>query len=496
MAGRALILVFLLGVVGCGGDDGEDALEGVTSNGTSAGVTSNGATTGTSGTSGTTGGGETTAGDPTLTGLTPLPEPIRRTGGDPEAGWLYLSEGGYVGSGIPYDVFTMFFGESANLLGRSGDNATLSPSFNAFTAPNGVRVVGGLTCFGCHASYLNGGFMPGLGSAFSDFSSQRGGFGLLQGVVESTYGADSPEAEISAVFTRGAEAVEPYIATPFPGVNPAFRLEEAAAAHRKPDDLTWLDEPQYTIAPGSMLASDVPPLWNVRKKNALYYNGMGRGDLARLIQQVMVVAIIDSEQAAEIDTHGADILAWLESLEPPTWSGPPIDDALAQEGEAVFEAHCASCHGTYGAEESYPNLLVPLEMVGTDPAYAEFFALESALTDWYNASWFAAGSSVEPKLGYVAPPLDGVWATAPYLHNASVPTLAALLDSSLRPAAWLRDFSSSAYDLERVGWPYEETDEEGAYDTTLVGFGNGGHTYGDALTDGERAALLEYLKTM
>jgi len=34
------------------------------------------------------------------------------------------------------------------------------------------------------------------------------------------------------------------------------------------------------------------------------------------------------------------------------------------------------------------------------------------------------------------------------------------------------------------------------YDTSLAGYGNGGHTYGDQLTEDDRRALLEYLKTL
>jgi hypothetical protein len=34
------------------------------------------------------------------------------------------------------------------------------------------------------------------------------------------------------------------------------------------------------------------------------------------------------------------------------------------------------------------------------------------------------------------------------------------------------------------------------YDTTLPGYSNGGHTYGDPLTEGERTAVIEYLKTL
>lgn len=99
----------------------------------------------------------------------------------------------------------------------------------------------------------------------------------------------------------------------------------------------------------------------------------------------------------------------------------------------------------------------------------------------------------------MAPPLDGVWATAPYLHNGSVPTLRALLESSTRPRFWRRDFDSSVYDKEAVGWPYETLDsaeDAATYDTTQTGYGNLGHTFGDPLTATERVAVIEYLKTL
>ncbi len=116
-------------------------------------------------------------------------------------------------------------------------------------------------------------------------------------------------------------------------------------------------------------------------------------------------------------------------------------------------------------------------------------------------------SRLEPHLGYVAPPLDGIWATAPYLHNGSVPTIATLLDSSKRPRYWSRSFESTDYDAAALGWDFAELDHGQAgepterarvkiYDTTLQGYGNGGHTFGDDLDDGERRAVLEYLKTL
>ena len=111
--------------------------------------------------------------------------------------------------------------------------------------------------------------------------------------------------------------------------------------------------------------------------------------------------------------------------------------------------------------------------------------------------------------GYQAPPLDGIWATAPYLHNGSVPTLALLLDSSKRPARFKRPPSTDFehYDRANVGWKFETFSDRperphrapGPLLSTTpsrFGLGNGGHRFGDRLDDGERSDLIEYLKTL
>jgi mono/diheme cytochrome c family protein len=173
----------------------------------------------------------------------------------------------------------------------------------------------------------------------------------------------------------------------------------------------------------------------------------------------------------------------------------------------VFRENCAQCHGTYGESWTYPNKIVPLEVIGTDPVRA------TGLTDryiaHYNASWFGQKKPVAEKMtGYQAPPLDGVWATAPYLHNGSVPTLEALLDSSKRLNLYLKPPSTgfAHYDRERVGWKVEvldrkpeDLDAEEAkrlFDSSRWGFGNDGHLFGDVLTDDERRDVIEYLKTL
>jgi hypothetical protein len=188
--------------------------------------------------------------------------------------------------------------------------------------------------------------------------------------------------------------------------------------------------------------------------------------------------------------------------------------ALAAQGKTVFEATCSRCHGTYGPGGAYPNLWVQLSEIGTDPMLASGSTqFAGVYVQWFNESFYGEKARLDPQPGYVAPPLDGIWATAPYLHNGSVPTIAALLDSSTRPAYWSRKYDangvydSNDYDDARVGWNFTAVDHGQAdendpikkihiYDTTLPGYGNGGHTFGDPLSAADRAAVIEYLKTL
>ena len=147
-------------------------------------------------------------------------------------------------------------------------------------------------------------------------------------------------------------------------------------------------------------------------------------------------------------------------------------------------------------------MLISLESIGTDPALVSTNFAYPQLLEWYNASWFSKepfAAKLVAKKGYIAPPLDGVWATAPYLHNGSVPTLEDLLNSSQRPKIWKRTFNTNDFDNKKVGWIYvalnAKTDTK-TYDTSIKGYGNQGHIYGDKLSVLERTNLIEYLKTL
>lgn len=103
-----------------------------------------------------------------------------------------------------------------------------------------------------------------------------------------------------------------------------------------------------------------------------------------------------------------------------------------------------------------------------------------------------------PLMAYKARPLDGIWATAPYLHNGSVASLSQLL---LPPAQRLRSFrmGTRQYDPATVGYAVAATAAGNGfvYDTSKVGNASTGHDYGVAtMTDPQRQALLAYLKTL
>jgi hypothetical protein len=128
---------------------------------------------------------------------------------------------------------------------------------------------------------------------------------------------------------------------------------------------------------------------------------------------------------------------------------------------------------------------------------------------WYDLSFYGQITRMEPNdpfPGYMPPPLDGIWATAPYFHNGSVPTIELVLKSSARPTYWKRvDLDSTHFDEDALGWPFESlaspadvpaAEQSLVYDTTQWSQSNAGHPFGDHLTERERRGVLEYLKTL
>ncbi len=104
-----------------------------------------------------------------------------------------------------------------------------------------------------------------------------------------------------------------------------------------------------------------------------------------------------------------------------------------------------------------------------------------------------------PSYPYESRVLQGIWATAPYLHNGSVPTLAELLTPSDKRVAAFK--VGPAYDVDKVGLAVEQTKFNFTLKTTDCSQRNSGnsrcgHDYGTGFTDTEKKALLEYLKNL
>lgn len=326
------------------------------------------------------------------------------------------------------------------------------------------------------------------------------------------------------------------------------------------------------------------------------------------------------EYRNRIEQYDQDLEAFFLSLRSPDYPGT-VNTALAEQGAILFHTKdlwaepgnadwpkplggngsCASCHGAYSpryvndpryletpALEGVAGHIAPLDVIRTDRARSDMLT-PTLRTRWDMTFWgyndgaegFTPPDEKNPLLealddmlptrpigvcgwqkgviGYQAPPLYGVWATAPYFHNGSVPTVAAVLDSRQRSTIWQRPIQTigeikgfdqrlaTAYDYGALGWksaalscadipgstlancsPVNEAgpsltqmmqnylngaiswtglvnipdpapgsiDKRLVYDSRILGNSNAGHEFSDVLSEAERKAVIEYLKTL
>jgi hypothetical protein len=248
----------------------------------------------------------------------------------------------------------------------------------------------------------------------------------------------------------------------------------------------------------------------------------------------------------------------LARLAPPSWPEDVlgrIDRDKAKAGKALFVEYCASCHNAWPYRWTEPNKfgkrfflvgLVPQTYVGTDRSQFESiraFAIPGHLRDRLPPELrdtdalpslalraFLVRATLEralaelklseaekvdlfgyreptpplPENVYKAGPRDGVWATAPFLHNGSVPNLYEMLIPARERTKkfWL----GGDFDPVKVGLDTTATSGAFLMDTTLLGNSNAGHSFeagprgngviGPLLTEEQRWALVEYLKSI
>jgi len=258
----------------------------------------------------------------------------------------------------------------------------------------------------------------------------------------------------------------------------------------------------------------------------------------------------------------------LQLLKPPVWPEAllgAIDKPLAAKGRALFTENCAGCHVpkvVQGPDRPVQQLhMLPVQVIGTDPGTANNIAdhrFDLTSLQWdpaelakldvqlhptptepldlsqlsvakglayvtafvENRAYRDAGVTpverpaldgfglpigVRELRAYKARPLAGVWATPPFLHNGSVPTIYQLLSPQDERATTFYK-GNFEYDPRHLGYRTEAFTNGFIFDTRITGNHNSGHEFragergngviGRLLQPQERWALLEYLKVL
>lgn len=301
-----------------------------------------------------------------------------------------------------------------------------------------------------------------------------------------------------------------------------------------------------------------PVLWDAPHLDVVQWNGSapnaGPGALLQNVTTALAVyGSLDIAKREGLDGYASSIdfkhLDRIEddlyALQSPQWPADilgNLDAQKVQRGRNIYARECLSCHALSDrndAKRELKAIITSADEVGTDPRMADNFltsvsdsgafegqkvgvlfgpdlkpkaqtsdlvihaAVGAALGHPLASVRDAVGSfhrvlsapAGQPTRGYKARPLSGIWASAPYLHNGSVPNLAQLLTP---PADRTQAFSlqQPEFDPVLVGFGSAASDATNRFDITLPGNSNTGHVYGTELDAQSKADLLEYLKSL
>jgi hypothetical protein len=296
-----------------------------------------------------------------------------------------------------------------------------------------------------------------------------------------------------------------------------------------------------------------PGLWDTPYFDWVLYNAAISQPLPRNVIEALGVqapikhdTILQQKIVHSLDMDGiVSGQRALRDLKSPAWPEGIlglIDVPKANRGRDVYNRLCVACHQVIDRVTHTPrdraasqqgDIVIPtfdLQRIGTDPRQAQTFERRKVSlakiggpaeiashkagelvagkisSQWIEESPANAKRAAEINVGrphefrallaYRARPLNGIWATAPYLHNGSVPSLhQLLLPASQRSKVFY--MGSWEFNPDTLGFE-SDSSFEGAfkYDTSLPGNSNAGHEYGTDLSDDDRRALIEYLKTL
>jgi hypothetical protein len=320
----------------------------------------------------------------------------------------------------------------------------------------------------------------------------------------------------------------------------------------------------------------IPPVWStVYKYDKWQWTGAVRDLRARYIVQALALnaPVRLSGGPAGLFSTGFDLkdvkqLAdQYENVPPPVWPFDIFDDGLTKaergryfsRGRDLYQDRCAGCHVPKDTNGRLSLKTIPVFEIGTDPTAATSLydrtvktgilgpqqngkggpltveTLPAVKVGEYLTTrimekhqWDARGNTWIARLEYLARPHAGVWATAPFLHNGSIPNLYLLLSPKEERDAQARQFclGNWEFDPRQVGFTLTRPPcaaHEMLFDATLRGNWNTGHEYrndnragrkfsqeecealkkhaehgilGCELTRDDRLAIVEYLKTL
>ncbi len=249
-------------------------------------------------------------------------------------------------------------------------------------------------------------------------------------------------------------------------------------------------------------ASDFPSLWNQKPREGMHLHWDGDND--SVDERNLSAALGAGVTPVTVDHASLKrVRDWIWTLPPPAYPYA-IDRALADRGAPLYGQYCLECHADHRFRDgetagSRVGQIERIERIGTDRHRLDSYTFVFAANQFslYPDSPYRF-THFRKTDGYANQPLDGIWLRGPYLHNGSVPTLRDLLDSpEMRPTVFFR--GNDMFDRDRVGFVSNLREADGQvftrYDTIVPGNNNSGHAYATTLSDADKRAILEYLKT-
>jgi hypothetical protein len=456
----------------------------------------------------------------------------------------------------------------------------------------------GLTCAACHTgqfTYRNKAVIVDGGSALTNLLKTKEAIGLslfwtrwipwrFDRFADRILGPDASSDEKAALKAQLDEVLGQY--------NTSRNLEEKVATqsieegYGRLDALNRIGNQVFSVDlknpsnyAGSSAPVHYPRIWDAPWFDWVQYNAAIEQPMVRNAGEALgVSAMLNlTDQSRGLFASGVQVKTLVEierllagnqpnaesgfsGLKSPEWPKdilPPIDPALAAEGEKLYALRCEGCHlppvkskaffespqwrpSDDGSNKYLHVEPIAIKHIGTDPAQAEDMKnrtvsipasldikksdfgsalgdlVEKTVNYWYDQQQPPISDAdrnrmngnrrngIQALLAYKVRPLDGIWATPPYLHNGSVPNIYALLSpvSERPPKFWL---GNREYDPVNVGYRFDKIDGGFEFDTSVRGNHNTGHEFNDGKGDGiigpkltpqERRALVEYVKTL